>query len=595
MGADNGGMVVDISEDGIGFQAVGRVEKGDEIAVSFSPGSGYRISARARIAWVGSNGNSGGSTFTKLAADSRSIIREWVAKTSEAVVAHEAAAAVESEISTRAPDPDDVPLVIERADGSVAPLPEHFAEPETTLEAPAPELTAQRDFPPIEPLIGQPVAPRFAQPGVAIEAVPPARPIFQPLAPPAFPPVVPPVAPPVVSEPEPESEVAGHVASRITEPDMETVVLSDDLGQHASSVPQADTQPEPKPLPAVTKETRDEPASSSGAAASVPAPASGFPLSFPASATPRIPKRHTEPRHEAAAPPLAPSRAQARPVFPPRNTGELFSRSPWISGESFPEEERSHKTLIAIILLFLFAAAAIASLPYVRAHRQQIGLEIETMGKSVSGQTAPNPGQSPTAQTAQGARRNPQAPAQQSSQQSSQRSPSSEQNSEAAPQSAASSTGAPSTTGPVLSGGASSAVSRPAQIPPASAATSTPSGFGIAGAKNPSTAPPVAVPLATGSTQVAAATGQFEFQQAQKYLNGTGGVSADPGEAAEWLWRSLEKGNTDAAIPLADLYLQGKGVSHSCLQARILLTTASHKGNAEAIQQLNQLPENCEQ
>jgi TPR repeat protein len=77
-------------------------------------------------------------------------------------------------------------------------------------------------------------------------------------------------------------------------------------------------------------------------------------------------------------------------------------------------------------------------------------------------------------------------------------------------------------------------------------------------------------------------------------LNGTGGVAADPTEAAELFWRSLEKGNTDAAIPLADLYLQGKGVSRSCLQARILLTAASNKGNAEAIQKLRELPENCE-
>ncbi|MGH9710551.1 MAG: PilZ domain-containing protein, partial [Candidatus Acidiferrales bacterium] len=64
MDADNGGMVVDLSEDGLGFQAVGRVEKGREITVSFSLGTGYRISARARIAWVGLNGNSGGTTFT---------------------------------------------------------------------------------------------------------------------------------------------------------------------------------------------------------------------------------------------------------------------------------------------------------------------------------------------------------------------------------------------------------------------------------------------------------------------------------------------------------------------------------------------------
>ncbi len=99
---------------------------------------------------------------------------------------------------------------------------------------------------------------------------------------------------------------------------------------------------------------------------------------------------------------------------------------------------------------------------------------------------------------------------------------------------------------------------------------------------------------ATGSPNLLASAGQTEFKQAQKYLNGTGGVAADPAQAAELFWRSLEKGNIGAAIPLADLYLQGKGVSRSCLQARILLTTASNKGNAEATQKLGQLPENCE-
>ncbi|MGH9865789.1 MAG: tetratricopeptide repeat protein, partial [Candidatus Acidiferrales bacterium] len=106
---------------------------------------------------------------------------------------------------------------------------------------------------------------------------------------------------------------------------------------------------------------------------------------------------------------------------------------------------------------------------------------------------------------------------------------------------------------------------------------------------------PNASPNVKTSAALAADTGQTEFRRAQQYLNGTGGVVADPVEAAEWFWRSLEKGNTGAAIPLSDLYLQGKGVSQSCLQARILLTTASHKGNAEAIQKLLQLPENCEQ
>lgn len=87
-------------------------------------------------------------------------------------------------------------------------------------------------------------------------------------------------------------------------------------------------------------------------------------------------------------------------------------------------------------------------------------------------------------------------------------------------------------------------------------------------------------------------SGQAEYQRAENYLNGKG-VDKDPAEAAEWFWRSLEAGNTTAAIPLADLYLQGNGVSRSCTQARILLDAAAQKDNPEAIRKLQQLPESC--
>ncbi len=76
-------------------------------------------------------------------------------------------------------------------------------------------------------------------------------------------------------------------------------------------------------------------------------------------------------------------------------------------------------------------------------------------------------------------------------------------------------------------------------------------------------------------------------------MNGTG-VTQDYAQAAQWFWRSLEAGYTDAALPLANLYLEGNGVSRSCTQARILLDAAAQKNNAQAIQQLAQLPDNCQ-
>jgi TPR repeat protein len=51
----------------------------------------------------------------------------------------------------------------------------------------------------------------------------------------------------------------------------------------------------------------------------------------------------------------------------------------------------------------------------------------------------------------------------------------------------------------------------------------------------------------------------------------------------------VEKGNSTAETDLADLYLRGDGVAKNCDQARILLSAASDKGNAEAMQKLTEL------
>src|SRR6185437_5927302 len=98
---------------------------------------------------------------------------------------------------------------------------------------------------------------------------------------------------------------------------------------------------------------------------------------------------------------------------------------------------------------------------------------------------------------------------------------------------------------------------------------------------------------APSSASLAQSAAQSEFLRGQQYLNGSG-VPQDPATAAEWFWRSLEAGNTAAAIPLADLYIAGRGVSRSCVQARILLDTAARKGNADAVHKLAELPTKCD-
>lgn len=621
MGAENGGMIVDISEDGLGFQAVSRVEKGSEIAVSFSLGAGYRISGRARIAWVGSNGNSGGTTFTRLPDDSRSIIREWVTKTAEATAAREAAAAVDAEIT--APESEEARLIIERVETPRAPLPVPAVPMELATETPVSQSLVQSIEPPaqeaiqpaipaVEPLAAQPdISPTVIQQPVIPQPDLPEdiQPDLAAAAGSVVPSAVLPVAPPIVES------AAEPLIEETNQQNLETLVSQDaqhdatptvhdhvqrDVQTSAESVARPDVQPSLQPerdapfsmQPEAHEESAASPTDtgradiSAGDASTANSLPPAIPLSpgispeISAPIAPRLSAQAPEDRPRATQTPGAPPRTEPpRPLFPPRNTGELFSRSPWISGQSLPEEERSHKGLTAVIVILLIVAASVASVPYIRSHRQEIGARIESMGRSVAGE--------PT--------QNASAPSPQPSQQSPRPSP----------QTAAPPSSTPSSSGSAIPANPSSAPTKPPQVS-ASSSTAAPAprlhpstpatnaGSGAAAQNPPLASPLSAIPPAAGSTSLLAIAGQTEFQQAQKYLNGTGGVAADPAEAAELFWRSLEKGNTAAAIPLADLYLQGNGVSRSCLQARILLTTASNKGNAEATQKLGQLPENCE-
>jgi len=58
--------------------------------------------------------------------------------------------------------------------------------------------------------------------------------------------------------------------------------------------------------------------------------------------------------------------------------------------------------------------------------------------------------------------------------------------------------------------------------------------------------------------------------------------ASDAAATAAWLWKSTAKGNPEAPVRLADMYIQGEGVPRSCEQAMVLLKTAAEKENAPA-------------
>jgi hypothetical protein len=84
--------------------------------------------------------------------------------------------------------------------------------------------------------------------------------------------------------------------------------------------------------------------------------------------------------------------------------------------------------------------------------------------------------------------------------------------------------------------------------------------------------------------------GREELAQAQHYL---APATRDSAEAAKWLWKAVGKENPKAVLLLSDLYVSGDGVAKSCDQARLLLTVAAKKGNADAASRLSGL-ESCQ-
>jgi enhanced entry protein LpnE len=72
-------------------------------------------------------------------------------------------------------------------------------------------------------------------------------------------------------------------------------------------------------------------------------------------------------------------------------------------------------------------------------------------------------------------------------------------------------------------------------------------------------------------------------------------AGADQSEAVRLLWIAVEKGNPNAEVALAEMYMYGQGVTRNCDQTRILLSAAARKGSAEAQKLLQQFQrEGCE-
>jgi hypothetical protein len=95
-------------------------------------------------------------------------------------------------------------------------------------------------------------------------------------------------------------------------------------------------------------------------------------------------------------------------------------------------------------------------------------------------------------------------------------------------------------------------------------------------------------PLANSEPAQSRNNSDADMALAQTYLQ-KGSDATQQSKAVQLLWLATEKGNVDAEIQLADLYIQGVAVQKSCVQARILLKAAATANPGAAQQKLDDL------
>lgn len=81
LGRDNGGVMLNLSEEGCGFQAISPVKAG-KTRFGFQISGGRRIAGDAKIEWVDETGIMGGLQFISLPGEAREQIRSWLEETS---------------------------------------------------------------------------------------------------------------------------------------------------------------------------------------------------------------------------------------------------------------------------------------------------------------------------------------------------------------------------------------------------------------------------------------------------------------------------------------------------------------------------------
>jgi periplasmic protein TonB len=79
IGGDNGGIVLNLSEEGMELQAVGTLDRQTEVNLRIQlPGSQARIETAAQVMWLSETNRQAGVRFVSMPSQVRAQIREWI-------------------------------------------------------------------------------------------------------------------------------------------------------------------------------------------------------------------------------------------------------------------------------------------------------------------------------------------------------------------------------------------------------------------------------------------------------------------------------------------------------------------------------------
>jgi len=535
LGSGNGGMLLSISQEGFRFRAVSGIRPDGTFPFAFSLDGSHRLQGIGEIAWLESDGKSGGMRFVDVSNEFREALDKWLSAgslhrdsgrevTPAAATPLDTMEKIREELRRGYPTRPTGPPVDTKEAVSPPPTP----RPRRTVSAQKanPSETAHKP---------QPVPPAdLSAPKLSANSTPAPRPqdLFKY-------PAVKNLDPPAQREetsPKPSSSILG--------------------GSAFLKIPRAD----------VSAAKPDTPVESPSIA----------PLPNPPSAN-QSSTLHTFTLTDSGD--ITPSSRPATPRRPYIPAAEQSYDSAWERAQlSVPQESPHLSRAAAASIISLALVVILGALAF--NFRQDIGIMIIDVGQKISGQnhqtpvttqasspdaTEPPSSPAPDSQNSTAKKDESSAPSTISSSDSHDSVPS---NNTAAPQPnpALKPDVHPEARKPTKPGIGSGSPTVSSERQPVASATSVP---------HTVEQPPTTVePTENGS-------GQEEFNAARDILRGPS-RERELQRAVELLWSGVRKGYVPAEVTLADLYRRGDGVEKSCDQAQVLLVAASKKGSPDA-------------